>query len=215
MRNKKKINKMFSYTNEDKKEKNFLYKDFAKSESYNTNFAGSNFTGINFLNASMKYCNFYNCSFNFVEFENTKLTGANFEGTHFENVLFKNCKLTRAKFKNATFKNVFFYNTSTNNINIKDGIEIITQEKLSFDIDNDLHEMAELCRENILMRKSSPVFKHNKKSEEKYSLNKISILRLRKLFSDKKIIMGLKNANENIEKEFNTLSRLVKFIESS
>lgn len=215
MRNKKKTNKKSSYINQKKNMKKFFYKDFSRSESYNTNFTSSEFLGINFLNASMKYCNFNNCTFDFVEFENTKLNGSNFKGAHFRNVLFKNCNLTKTNFNNATFTNVFLYNTSFKNLDNKKGIEIITEEKLNFSIDNELSNVIDLCRKNALMLNSSPIFNQKKKSEEKYFLNKLSIIRLERLFSNEEIIKGFKKTNENIDKEFNTLSRLVKYIQSN
>lgn len=59
----KKYNKFFSYKNADRAKRNFSYKDFGYSESYNTKFTGSLFYGNNFYRATMKYCGFNGYSY--------------------------------------------------------------------------------------------------------------------------------------------------------
>lgn len=60
---KTKHNKFFSYKNEERSKRNFKYKNFEKSNSYNTRFTASNFNFVNFKKAIMKYCDFNGADF--------------------------------------------------------------------------------------------------------------------------------------------------------
>lgn len=90
-------NKFFTYTNEDRSGKNFNFKDFRNSTSYNSKFNRALFYGTYFNKTTMKFCGF---------------NGAFFYSITFENCYFKNCKLDKCDFKNAKFSNVFLEGTS-------------------------------------------------------------------------------------------------------
>lgn len=158
----KNYNKFFSYNCAERQDRNFYYKDFSYSNSYNTHFTRSLFYGNNFFNAKMKYCGFNSCKFNFIEFRNTNFRGCRFKGAQFENVIFINCNLSNTNFQDASFKKVYYYNTSLKNIKGLKNKSFITKV-----IDNDvdlitfipeLQKAIKLCMKNRYIVDSNTIF---------------------------------------------------------
>lgn len=157
----KKYNKFFSYNCAERKNRNFSYKDFSYSNSYNTRFTNSIFYGNNFFKATMKYCGFNNCKFSFVEFKSTNFRGCRFKGAQFENVIFENCNLSNTHFQEATFKNVYFSNTSLKNTKgIKD-IHLwkkINNKNLELPLGPKILEVINECKANPYIVFSGTIF---------------------------------------------------------
>ena len=103
-----KYNKFFSYKNMDRRKRNFLYKDFSNSNSYNTKFNFSIFRYCKFYNAKIKACGLNGCIIEWTDFKSSNFNHTRFNGTVFKNVYFGDCKLTTTSFKNAKFENVIF-----------------------------------------------------------------------------------------------------------
>lgn len=105
-------NKFFSYKSMDRRKRNFLYKDFSNSSSYNTKFNFSIFRYCKFYKAKIKACSLNGCIIEWTDFKSTNFNHTRFNGTIFKNVYFGDCKLNTASFKNAIFENVVFKNSS-------------------------------------------------------------------------------------------------------
>lgn len=173
---KKNFNKFFNYDCENRQNKNFSYKDFSYSKSYNTNFKNSKFYGNNFNKAILKYCTMNGCEFKFIEFKNTNFRGSKFIGAHFENVIFQNCKLNKCTFKNSTFKNVYYSNTSLGDIKgiSKDNNSLIriNNQNIPLTISKELSTSLELCKKNKYIMRSDTLF-YKKKNRLSNSQKKI------------------------------------------
>lgn len=246
MRNKKnkKYNKFFSYNCAERQNKNFSYKDFSYSNSYNTRFTNSIFYGNSFYKATMKYCGFNGCKFSFIEFKNTNFRKCRFKGAYFENVIFENCNLSDTNFQGATFKNVYFTNTSLK------GVKGIKNTNLLTKIDNcnvELSLKAETlkvineCKINPYIVSSETIFYKKKarlnnekslsKQEQKQlqrkhqeelllhpkqlTLHKINIIRLLDNYTEEEIARGLHLAATSIDKKFSSLSYFIPYIKKA
>ena len=86
--------KLFSYNNSEHIGNQFIFKDFEKTKSYNTNFSTSLFKGVSFRGAHLKYCSFKSCTFYDSDFIGTNLRGSNFTGAHFLNCIFVKLSIT-------------------------------------------------------------------------------------------------------------------------
>ena len=153
-------NKFFSYNCAERQNRNFYYKDFSYSNSYNTHFTRSLFYGNNFFKARMKYCSFNGCKFTFIEFRNTNFRGCSFKGAQFENVIFINCNLSNTSFHDATFKNVYYYNTSLKNTKgIKNECTLKKiNNNLNLTLIPELEDAIELCKNNRYIIDSNTIF---------------------------------------------------------
>lgn len=163
MRNKKikRYNKFFSYNCAERQNRNFSYKDFSYSNSYNTHFTNSIFYGNNFYKATMKYCGFNGCKFSFIEFKSTNFRGCRFKGAHFENVIFENCNLSNTHFQGATFKNVYFTNTglkSAKGIKDTDLLTRINNHNLKLSLNAETLEAINECKTNPYIVSSGTIF---------------------------------------------------------
>lgn len=209
---KKEYNKFFSYKNTTRNHGNFMYKNFYRSNSYNTRFTCSDFSFANFSKSTIKYCGFNGCKFNGTEFKNSNLRGCPFKGAQFNDVIFYNTKLSKSTFKNAQFNNVYFINTSIKDCSSisKDtpGIIFINHYSSKPPISSDLHEVIHDCNKNKFIYNSETLIFHKKKK-----LNYVNIMRLLYRFDEEQIIKGLKSATNNVKNDFFTLSYLVKIID--
>ena len=100
--------KLFSYKNEDRKQRHYMYKDFEKTKSYKTDFSYSSFTGVSLRAAQMKYCNFNHVCFSGVDFIGTNLCGSTFKGASFSDCIFSSTKLKHTSFTDSVFQNCYF-----------------------------------------------------------------------------------------------------------
>lgn len=207
---KTKHNKFFSYKNEERRKRNFRYKNFEKSNSYNTRFTASNFNFVNFKKATMKYCGFNGAEFEGTEFKSSNLRGSRFIGAAFKDTLFYDTKLHNVNFKNAKFENVIFVCSSIKDARgiTKSTAGITFYSSLpSIDISDNLKKAIKYAQNNKYIRNSEVLcfFKKEK-------INTINIKKLLDNFNENKLTIALIKASKLINKDFYTLSYLNKFI---
>ena len=230
----KKYNKFFSYNCTERKNKNFSYKDFGYSNSYNTRFTNSIFYGNSFYKATMKYCGFNGCKFNFIEFKSVNFRGCRFKGAYFEN---------------ATFKNVYLVNTSLKSargIQDKNILTNITNSSLKLSLTPQLLEAIDESKINPYIMASGTIFQKKKghlsnaqrraekllpKQEQKHlqrerqvkllaqakqmPFNKVNIIRLLDNFTECEVAQGLHLATMSIDKDFLSLSYFIPYIKKA
>lgn len=208
---KMKFNKFFSYNNEKRFKKNFMYKNFERSNSYNSSFTLCSFKNANFQKSTMKYCGFNGSTFEGTEFKSSNLRGCRFKGASFKDVIFIDTKLDKVSFENAKFENVMFINSSIKRSKgiKKDtkGIEVLSSmPKESFNLE--LMECIKKANQNEYIRDSEVLIRKKGKK-----LNVINVMRLRKIFEDAYLIEHLQSASLEINKKFHTLSYLIHHLQ--
>lgn len=199
----------FHYENTEKKDKNFMYNNLKRANCYNCNFSGSNFDFTCLRGAHFKKCGFIKCSFKNAEFIGSNLKGCKFKNAMFENTVFEGVNLDAADFKDAQFKNVIFVGTdvtkarnlNTNNPEIK-----IYDEMPELEISDDLKAAVETAMENKYV-KASRVF-----DTKDGSINTITMMTLLEKFDEKKLIRALNKLAEEVDRDFYTVSYIVKRI---
>lgn len=201
----------FIYNNIEKTNKNFMYKNLERSVCYKCDFSNSNFDYVNFRGAHFKACTFYKCTFRFSEFTGTNLKGSNFKNTLFENSIFDSVNLDGVNFKDAEFKNTIFLSTDVSkakNLNVNDpGIKIY-EEMPQLDISDDLR-CAFL---NVLKNK---YVKHSRVLDTKDgSPNFLSIMILLDNIDEETLIKGLNLIEIELDKDFHTLSYIIKLLQN-
>lgn len=169
MRNKKNFNNLLSYKNVEKKEKNFLYKDFSNTDSYNVKFDFSMFKFCKFYKTIIKASNFYGCIFEWSDFRSSNFNHTRFTKAIFRNVYFGDCKLNQAHFKYAKFENCIFKVSDYKNLKDKEGV--ICER----DLDIDTNNLALQLKNNFNI----------------IELNKIDLQRLLLIFTEDVIIKAI------------------------
>ncbi|MBS6089734.1 pentapeptide repeat-containing protein [Clostridium perfringens] len=190
-------NKFFTYTNEDRSGKNFNFKDFRNSTSYNSKFNRALFYGTYFNKTTMKFCGFNGAFFYSITFENCNFKGSRFRGAVFENCYFKNCKLDKCDFKNAKFSNVFLEGTSI-------------KKTKNFPKSNTKFEIPKILTDKF----NNEIINRKYKKVLRESLTKSNLNRLLSQFSEEEILNGLDYINEK-EINYISFSHITKFIERS
>ena len=201
----------FNYENIEKKDKNFMYKNLEKSNCYNCNFSGSNFDYVNFRGAHFKSTSFLNCSFKWAEFIGTNFKKSNFKNAKFENTIFDSARIDGVDFKNATFKNTIFVSTDISkarNLDINNKEIRIFNEMPTIEISEELKNSA-LNTFNNKFVKSSRVL-DTKEGE----LNYLNIMLLLENFDEETLIKGLDYITNTLDRDFYTLSYLIKIIKN-
>jgi hypothetical protein len=201
----------FNYNNIEKKDKNFMYKNLERSNCYNCDFSGSIFDFVSFRGAHFKSTNFFKCSFKYAEFIGTNLKDSDFRSTVFENAIFDSVKLDDANFRDAKFINTVFLSTDISkakNLTVNTpGIRIF-EEMPKLEISEELRAAVLEAMENQYIKKSRVL------DTKDGGLNTLNIMLLLENFSEGRIIEGLKLIVEKIDREFYTLSYIVKFLKS-
>lgn len=82
-------NKFFTYTNEDRSGKNFNFKDFRNSTSYNSKFNRALFYGTYFNKTTMKFCGFNGAFFILLHLKIVILKVQGLEGLYLKIVILK------------------------------------------------------------------------------------------------------------------------------
>lgn len=199
----------FNYNNIEKKGKNFMYKNLARSNCYNCDFSGSIFDFTSFRGAHFKSTNFFSCSFKYTEFIATNLKDSDFEGAVFENAIFDSVKLENTNFKDAKFINTIFLSTDMSKAKNMDinasGIRIF-EEMPKLEISEELKTAVLTAIENKYVKKSRVL------DTKDGSLNALNIMLLLENFTEEKIITGLKSIVTKLDREFYTLSYIIKFL---
>ena len=204
----KKIIENLKYNNTQKTNKNFMYRDLKRSNCYNTNFSGSNFSFASFRGAHFKSCDFFDCKFEWTEFIGTNLKKSKFKKSIFKNVVFEGVNLDGVDFLDAKFENVILVNT-----NIEKAKNLFLPEETrvfeimpELNISDSLKKAINLAMENKYIKNSRTL--DTKEGE----INPISVMLLLENFNEKSLIKGLNLMNEKAEKDFSTLSYIIKTI---
>ncbi len=201
---------MIQLNHADKKKKSFMYQNLQKSKCYNTDFSGSNFDYACFRGAHMKSCLFNACTFKGAEFVGANLKDSQFKEALFEYTVFEGVKLEGVDFKGAKFVNTYFVASDVDkamNLNISDeGISVMS-EMPEIELNADLLTAFETLMLNPYVKSSRVLDTKDKK------LNTISVLILLKLFSEETLIKAFDEIQSHLDRNFYTLSYLIKLIE--
>ncbi len=199
----------FNYNNIEKKDKNFMYKNLERSNCYNCDFSGSIFDFVSFRGAHFKSTNFLECSFKYAEFIGTNLKGSDFKSSIFENAIFDSVKLEDTNFKDVKFINAIFLSTDMSkakNIDINTpGIRIF-EEMPKLEISDELTSAVLTAMENKYIKKARVL------DTKDGGLNTLNIMLLLENFTEETIIAGLKSIVTKLDREFYTLSYIIKFL---
>lgn len=201
----------FHYNNIEKKDKNFMYQNLEKSNCYNCNFAGSNFDYVNFRGAHFKSSSFMKCSFKWSEFIGTNFRKSNFKNAIFENTIFDSVKLQDVDFKDAKFVNTIFVSTDISkakNLDINNPEIRIFDEMPQIEISEDLKNAAFATFSNKYIKSSRLL------DTKDGSLNYLNIMILLENFDEEKLIKGLNFITAEVDRDFYTLSYIIKLIKN-
>jgi hypothetical protein len=201
----------FNYNNIEKKDKNFMYMNLERSSCYNCDFSGSKFDYASFRGAHFKSCDFFGCSFKYSEFVGTNLKDSEFKRAIFENAVFDSSKLEGVNFKDAKFINTIFLSTDVSiakNLDIKSSGIRIFDEMPQLEISDELRNAVLKSLENKYI-KAARVF-----DTRDGGLNMVNIMILLENFDKKTLIKGLDQFRTQLDKEFYTLSYIIKFLQN-
>ncbi len=202
-------NSNVNYNNIEKKNKNFMYQNFQRSKWFNSNFPNSNFDYVSFRGAHLKSCSFFDCSFKWTEFIGSNLKGSSFKRAEFEDTIFEGAKLDGTDFLDATFENTIFLACNIENAKNLDlanpGIRVFDQMP-EIEMSVELKRAVEDFMKNIYVEKSRTLNTKDKK------LNTLSMMILMELFYDETLIKAFEKMPEYIDRDFHTLSYIVKLI---
>ena len=190
----------FHYDNAEKTNKNFIYKNLRRSKCYNCNFSNSHFDYASLRGAHFKKCNFFRCSFKGAEFIGSNLKGCKFreakfedtvfEGVNFKNTIFVGCDVSKAK------------NLDCNNRNVR-----IFETMPELNMSPELEEAVSKAMENEYIKKSR-VF--DTKDGE---INGLTMMILSEKFEESVLLEGIHYIRYEIDREFYTLSYVIRLIE--
>lgn len=201
----------FNYNNVEKKNKNFMYGNLERSNCYKCDFGASNFDYASFRGAHFKSSNFNNCSFRWTEFVGTNFKNSSMRSANFENAIFDSVKLEGVSFKGAVFNNTIFVNTDMSqaqDLNLESaGLKILT-EMPQF-------EISEGLTVAIINAMNNPLIKDSRVLDTRDGgINTLSVSILLEKFNEEELINGLKEFTEKVDREFHTLSYIIRFMEN-
>lgn len=202
----------FKYNNIEKKDKNFMYKNLARSNCYNCDFSNSNFDYVSFRGAHFKSSNFFECSFKYAEFIGTNLKDSEFKSAVFENAIFDSAKLEGVNFKDAKFINTIFLSTDVSNaknLDIKSSGIRIFDEMPQMEISEELRNVIQNALKNKYI-KAARVF-----DTKDGDFNMLNIMILLENFDQETLINGLNLISTQLDREFYTLSYIIKFMQNT
>jgi len=201
----------FYYDNAEKTNKNFIYKNLNRSKCYNCNFSNSNFDYASLRGAHFKKCNFFRCSFKGAEFIGSNLKGCKFKEAKFEDTVFEGANLDAADFVDAKFKNTIFVDcdiTKAKNLNQNDRNIRIFDVMPEFEINENLEKIVLSSMENQFIKKSR-VF-----DTKEGTINTLTLMILSEKFNEETLLEGLHYIKHEVERDFHTLSYIIRLIES-
>ncbi|MGL5244140.1 MAG: pentapeptide repeat-containing protein [Sarcina sp.] len=201
---------IFKYNNADKQNKNFMYSNLKRSNCYNCNFTGSNFNFVSFRGAHLKSCDFYGCTFKSTEFIGANLKKSKFKYAKFENAIFEGVNLEGTDFKDAEFKNVIFLNTDVSkakNLKGDDSDIRIFEEMPQIEMSEELKNSVQGAMENKYIKAARVL--DTKDGET----NTLMVMILLENFSEGILIKGLNRFKTEADKDFCTLSYVIRTIE--
>lgn len=206
----KNTNERFNYNKAQKTNKNFMYKDLRRANCYNSDFSGSNFNYASFRGAHFKSCDFFGCSFEWAEFIASNLKKSKFKKATFKDVVFEAVNLDGADFTGAKFENAIFIDTD---ISKAINLEFSEEEVTILDSMPELNGSAELIKALNHAMTNEHIKKSRVLDTKEGNINSISVMRLLDKFNEKALISGLNIAYDRIDKDFCTLSYIIKSIE--
>ena len=201
----------FIYNNIEKKGKNFMYKNLERSNCYNCDFSNSNFDYVSFRGAHFKSCVFFGCTFKWAEFIGTNLKGSDFKNTVFENAIFDSVNLDGVNFKDAEFKNTVFLSTDVEkakNLNVKNPDIKIFNEMPQLEISEELRSATVNVMKNKYVKAARVL------DTKTGDLNPLSLMILLENFDEETLIKGLNIIEAQLDRDFYTLSYLIKFLKN-
>lgn len=199
----------FHYNNIEKKDKNFMYKNFKRSNCYNCNFSHSNFNFATFRGAHFKTCSFMNGTFEGTEFIGTNLKNSKFKNAKFKNAIFEGANLDGTDFKDAKFENTIFLACKlekTKNFSRElQGIRIF-EGMPEINISSELEEALNSLMENKYV-KASRIF-----DTKEGNINTLTLMILKENFNEEELIKGFKEIKSQIYRDFYTISYIIRLI---
>lgn len=199
----------FHYNNIEKKDKNFMYKNFKRSNCYNCNFSNSNFNFATFRGAHFKTCSFMNGTFEGTEFIGTNLKNSKFKNAKFKNAIFEGANLYGTDFKDAKFENTIFLGCKlekTKNFSTElQGIRIF-EEMPEINISSELEEALSRLMENKYV-KASRIF-----DTKDGNINTLTLMILKENFNEEELIKGFNEIKSQIDRDFYTVSYIIRLI---
>lgn len=203
----KRVNDQINYSNRKKLGSDFMYKDLRRSNCYNCDFSNSNFNHTSFRGAQFKVCNFSGCTFESTEIIAANLKNSKFKDAKFENTIFDSARLEGVDFQGAEFKNVIFVCTDTSNaINLDlSNKEIkVFYEMPKLKISEKLESAVKAAMKNEYIKFARIL------DTKKGKISPISMMILLENFDEETLIKGLEIFNTKIDKNFGTLSYVIK-----
>lgn len=202
----------FHYNNIEKKDKNFMYKNFKRSNCYNCNFVNSNFSFATFRGAHFKTCSFIKGTFEGTEFIGTNLKNSKFKNAKFKNAIFEGANLDGADFKDASFENTIFLGcklekTLNFNSDIK-GIRVF-EGMPEMDLSEELKNSLDIFMENKFV-KNSRIF-----DTKDGGINTLTLMILLENFSEEELIKGFNEVKSEIDRDFYTISYIIRMIKKT
>lgn len=198
----------FHYNKVEKMNKNFMYNNLARSNCYSSSFAGSNFNFASFRGAHFKSCDFYGCTFKGAEFIGSNLKNSKFRHAKFENTLFEEVNLDGVDFRDAEFKNVTFVGcdlSKCENIDV-DVLNVTVYEEIpELNISKELEDAIKSAMTNKFI-KSSRVL-----DMKDGNISPVKVIMLQKEYEEEALIRGFNRMVEEIDRDFYTLSYLIRF----
>lgn len=207
----KKIDVALKYNKVQKMNKNFMYQDLKRSNCFNCDFSKSNFNFTSLRGAHFKSCNFYGCTFKSTEFVGSNLKNSRFTNAKFEDTIFEGVKFESVDFKGATFKNVIFVSCDLSkaiNIDLKEDQIRIYDKMPELEISEKLKNAINLAMKNKYVKKSRTL------DTKDGGINTVNIMILLEKFSENRLIEGLTFFSEKVDREFCTLSYIIKNLQS-
>lgn len=190
-----------------KMNKNFMYNNLAKSNCFAVDFGGSNFDFTSLRGAHFKSCNFFGCSFKSAEFVGTNFKKVKFKNAKFEGTLFEGVNLNGADFKGATFKDTIFVGTDVSvaiNLDLNQPGITVYEAMPEIEMSEELTAALTALMENKFVKASRVL------DTKDGGVHTINVMRLLEVFDEKTLIRGFKIITPRLDKEFCTLSYIVK-----
>lgn len=208
----KKATSNFVYKNTAKTNKNFMYQNLKRANCYDVDFSGSNFNFTSLRGAHMKSCNFFECSFKESEFIGTNLKKSKFKKAKFQDTLFEGANLLDVDFREAEFSNTYFVGvdvTKAKNLDLNDPELHIYESMPELTLSPELEAAVLGAMENTYVKAARVLDTKDGK------INTLSLMILLGRFDEATLIAGLQVVTQELDKDFDTLSYLTKFIEKS
>lgn len=200
----------FCYDNTDKSNKNFKYNNLSKAKCYNCDFSNSNFEYVSFRGAHFKKCNFFRGNFTGAEFIGSNLKGSKLKESKLHNTIFEGANLNNVDFNGVKFSNTIFVGcdlTTAKNFNFNHPQIRIFDSMPELNVSDELKVAIYTAMENEFVKKSR-IF-----DTKDGNINGLTFMILSEHFDEKRLIEGMHYLKFEVDKDFYTLSYLIKLID--